>query len=216
MFALPVLLSPPSPNLPWSLCRYKLEVKQIWIEEFEHRLGAPLGPATLDGAGKVYTREFAHGTVSFDTTSNKGRFQWTKTGRPSTSSPHLSPGSPHKSHVKHDDEEVSRLLEIEELKNTIHSLPAAEAARRFAALRRRTTPPPRQDKIDHFVVPTPSNIYLDPVTFPIKRHMSGSRYPWWHTCAPTASLIARVLDSIAGYVLVGHELSDACCCATAR
>ena len=49
-------------------------------------------------------------------------------------------------------------------------------------------------------------------------YVSGSRYPWWHTCAPTASLIARVLDSIAGSVpvLVGHELSDVCCCATAR
>ena len=47
---------------------------------------------------------------------------------------------------------------------------------------------------------------------------NGMMYPWWHTCAPTASLIARVLDSIAGSVpvLVGHELSDVCCCATAR
>ena len=51
-----------------------------------------------------------------------------------------------------DDEGSLRLAEIEELKNTIHLLPADEANRRFAALRRRTSPPPRQDQIDHFVV----------------------------------------------------------------
>jgi phospholipase C len=51
-----------------------------------------------------------------------------------------------------DGGEAARLAEIEQLKDTIHTLPAPEAARRFAALRRRTAPPPRQDKIDHFVV----------------------------------------------------------------
>ena len=49
-------------------------------------------------------------------------------------------------------EEVDRLAEIELLKDVIHTLPAAEAARRFAALRRRVAPPQRQQKIDHFVV----------------------------------------------------------------
>ena len=38
------------------------------------------------------------------------------------------------------------------LRDTIHRLPAAEAAAAFDALERRTEPPPRQDKIDHFVV----------------------------------------------------------------
>ena len=42
----------------------------------EHKLGAPLGQATLDGAGKVYTRQFAHATVAFNTATNKGHFQW--------------------------------------------------------------------------------------------------------------------------------------------
>ena len=49
-------------------------------------------------------------------------------------------------------DEVGRLAEIEDLKKTIHTLPAGEATRRFAALRRRASPPPRQDSIDHFVV----------------------------------------------------------------
>ena len=47
--------------------------------------------------------------------------------------------------------ERERLAAIEELKNTIHTLPAPEAAKRFAELERRTLPPPRQKKIDHFV-----------------------------------------------------------------
>jgi phospholipase C len=48
--------------------------------------------------------------------------------------------------------EAERLAAIEQLHATIHTLPAAEAARRFARLPRRSSPPPRQDKIDHFVV----------------------------------------------------------------
>ena len=57
----------------WS---YVLDVKTLWIEEFEHKLGAPQGVATLDKEGAVYTRNFAHATITFDTTSNKGAFQW--------------------------------------------------------------------------------------------------------------------------------------------
>ena len=48
--------------------------------------------------------------------------------------------------------EAARLAEGNALKDTIHRLPAKEAARRFAALTARGTPPPRQDAIDHFVV----------------------------------------------------------------
>jgi hypothetical protein len=55
--------------------------------------------------------------------------------------------------------EAARLAEVNALKDTIHRLPAKEAARRFAALTARGAPPPRQDAIDHFVVlckPTPA------------------------------------------------------------
>ena len=48
------------------------------------------------------------------------------------------------------DQEAERLQTIERLKNTIHTLPAGEAAARFASLERRTSPPHRQDKVDHF------------------------------------------------------------------
>jgi phospholipase C len=48
--------------------------------------------------------------------------------------------------------DTERLAQIEQLRDTIHSLPAAEQARRFATLQRRVDPPPRQKKIDHFVV----------------------------------------------------------------
>ena len=48
--------------------------------------------------------------------------------------------------------EAERLAEIFELRDTIHTLPAAEQQRRFAALKRRVLPPDRQDSIDHFVV----------------------------------------------------------------
>ena len=48
--------------------------------------------------------------------------------------------------------ERERLAAIEELKATIHTLPADEAARRWRALERRVAPPPRQGDIDHFVV----------------------------------------------------------------
>ena len=48
--------------------------------------------------------------------------------------------------------EAARLAEVNALKDTIHRLPAKEAARRFAALTARGAPPPRQDAIDHFVV----------------------------------------------------------------
>ena len=49
-------------------------------------------------------------------------------------------------------QEEERVAEIHQLRDTIHRLPAAEASRRFAALRPRQSPPPRQDKIDHFVL----------------------------------------------------------------
>jgi hypothetical protein len=55
---------------------YKLDPSDIWIEEFDHPLGAPFGPpAQIDEAG-VYVREFAHATVSFDTKTSKGHFSW--------------------------------------------------------------------------------------------------------------------------------------------
>ena len=47
-----------------------------WIEEFDHRLGAPLGRANVTSDG-VYSRRFSHGAlVSFDTRHNKGSFVW--------------------------------------------------------------------------------------------------------------------------------------------
>ena len=49
--------------------------------------------------------------------------------------------------------EAARVAAVHRLRDTIHTLPAAEAARRFARLRRRAGgPPPRQSKVDHFVV----------------------------------------------------------------
>lgn len=48
--------------------------------------------------------------------------------------------------------EQQRVAAAHALRDTIHRLPAAQAAAAFAALERRTEPPPRQDKIDHFVV----------------------------------------------------------------
>ena len=48
--------------------------------------------------------------------------------------------------------ERERLAAIEELKNTIHTLPADEAQRRWNLLEKRAEAPPRQDAIDHFVV----------------------------------------------------------------
>ena len=48
--------------------------------------------------------------------------------------------------------EAERVAQIHRLRDTIHKLPAAEAARRFAELTVRGTPPPRQQQIDHFVV----------------------------------------------------------------
>jgi hypothetical protein len=49
--------------------------------------------------------------------------------------------------------EAARVAAVHHLRDTIHTLPAAEAARRFARLRRRAGgPPPRQSKVDHFVV----------------------------------------------------------------
>jgi hypothetical protein len=48
--------------------------------------------------------------------------------------------------------EQQRVAAAHSLRDTIHTLPAAEAAAAFAALERRAVPPPRQDKIDHFVV----------------------------------------------------------------
>lgn len=48
-----------------------------WIDAFDNKLGAPLGPSTLDGA--VYSRKFATGAVvSFDTRSNTGHFDWSR------------------------------------------------------------------------------------------------------------------------------------------
>ena len=46
---------------------------------------------------------------------------------------------------------AQRLAEHERLKREIHTLPTAEAERRFRKLPRVPTPP-RQDKVDHFVV----------------------------------------------------------------
>jgi hypothetical protein len=48
--------------------------------------------------------------------------------------------------------EQQRVAAAHALRDTIHRLPAAEAAAAFAALERRAAPPPRQDKVDHFVV----------------------------------------------------------------
>ena len=48
--------------------------------------------------------------------------------------------------------ERERIATVHALRDSIHRLPAGEAARRFAALPRRSAPPPRQDEIDHFVV----------------------------------------------------------------
>ena len=48
--------------------------------------------------------------------------------------------------------ERERIATVHALRDSIHRLPAAEAARRFGALPRRAAPPPRQDAIDHFVV----------------------------------------------------------------
>ena len=48
--------------------------------------------------------------------------------------------------------EAERVAQIHRLRDTIHKLPAADAARRFAELTVRGTPPPRQQQIDHFVV----------------------------------------------------------------
>ncbi len=48
--------------------------------------------------------------------------------------------------------EVERVAQVHQLRDTIHKLPAAEAARRFAKLTVRGAPPPRQQEIDHFVV----------------------------------------------------------------
>jgi hypothetical protein len=47
-----------------------------WIAPFDHRLGAPLGPAILTNS--VYTRKFTRGAhVSFDIRTSKGSFVWT-------------------------------------------------------------------------------------------------------------------------------------------
>jgi hypothetical protein len=48
--------------------------------------------------------------------------------------------------------ERERIATVHALRDSIHRLSAAEAARSFAALPRRAAPPPRQDAIDHFVV----------------------------------------------------------------
>lgn len=48
--------------------------------------------------------------------------------------------------------EVERVAQVHQLRDTIHRLPAGEAARRFAELTVRGAPPPRQQGIDHFVV----------------------------------------------------------------
>ena len=47
----------------------------IWMDEFDRPLGAPLGTAVLNAAG-VYTRKFAHGAVTFDTSTNTAHFEW--------------------------------------------------------------------------------------------------------------------------------------------
>ena len=61
----------------------------------------------------------------------------------------LSRGAGHEAAARR---EAERVAAVQQLQDTIHLLPAAEAARRFAALERRALPPPRQEKIDHFVV----------------------------------------------------------------
>jgi hypothetical protein len=58
------------------LWTYTLDPNDIWIEEFDHKLGAPVGLATRQENG-VYTRKFTHATVSFDTATNTGSFHWT-------------------------------------------------------------------------------------------------------------------------------------------
>jgi hypothetical protein len=63
----------PGRSFMWT---YTLDPKDIWIEEFDHNLGAPVGLATRQDTG-VYTRQFTHATVSFDTVTNTGSFQWT-------------------------------------------------------------------------------------------------------------------------------------------
>jgi hypothetical protein len=49
----------------------------LWIEEFDHNLGAPTTTAVLDEAG-VYRRNFTHALVSFNTHSNTGAFSYGK------------------------------------------------------------------------------------------------------------------------------------------
>jgi hypothetical protein len=51
-------------------------VAPIWIDEFDHRLGAPMGAANVSEDG-VHSRRFSRGAlVSFDTRTNKGAFVW--------------------------------------------------------------------------------------------------------------------------------------------
>ena len=62
----------PGRSFMWT---YTLDPNDIWIEEFDHKLGAPVGLATRQENG-VYTRQFTHATVSFDTATNTGSFHW--------------------------------------------------------------------------------------------------------------------------------------------
>jgi hypothetical protein len=49
---------------------------QGWVPEWNRTLGAPVDNATLSSAG-VYSRRFSSGAVvSFDTNTDKGRFEW--------------------------------------------------------------------------------------------------------------------------------------------
>ena len=104
-----------------------------------------------------------------------------------TSGGHVAAGGPpyasardEHCHVKTDDDAMASLRaarahEFEQIKRELPTLSEEDATRRLSDFAARA-PPPRtmQQKIKHFV-PTPSNIYLDPVTFPIKRLLVLSR-----------------------------------------
>ena len=50
-------------------------VSQVWHEEYDRPLGAPLGEATL--VGGIYARLFASGTrVTYNASSDVGAIQW--------------------------------------------------------------------------------------------------------------------------------------------
>jgi len=48
-----------------------------WVPElFEPKLGAPTGPGQYDATTTVWTRRFAHASVTFNATGAKGKIEW--------------------------------------------------------------------------------------------------------------------------------------------